>query len=216
MIQTIDLLGFLTLGVLGGFGHCVGMCSPFVLFISRRYGPPEGAPLRVCRAALVHGGPRRDLRGPRRARRCARRCRPTRRALLGVQRAASIVAGSVLVLWALAALSISFRVSRRRRPLCPRRGNAEGTRPRASVRHGALPRSAPLRPAVFGRHRGRGARGAARRATALVLFGSVPRRRCSESPLPTNARAQPRVREPPLTGLPAGDGGVVPLDGDLG
>ena len=39
--RTIDLLGFLTLGLLGGFGHCVGMCSPFVLFVSRRYGRPE-------------------------------------------------------------------------------------------------------------------------------------------------------------------------------
>jgi sulfite exporter TauE/SafE len=33
----LDLLGFLTLGLLGGFGHCVGMCSPFVLMVSRRY-----------------------------------------------------------------------------------------------------------------------------------------------------------------------------------
>src|SRR5512137_1554322 len=35
-IATIDLLGFLTLGLLGGFGHCVGMCAPFVLFVGRR------------------------------------------------------------------------------------------------------------------------------------------------------------------------------------
>lgn len=34
----LDLLGFLTLGLLGGIGHCVGMCSPFVLMVSRRYG----------------------------------------------------------------------------------------------------------------------------------------------------------------------------------
>jgi sulfite exporter TauE/SafE len=28
-----DLLWFLTLGFLGGFGHCVGMCAPFVLLV---------------------------------------------------------------------------------------------------------------------------------------------------------------------------------------
>lgn len=33
----LDLLGFVTLGLLGGFGHCVGMCAPFVLLVSRRY-----------------------------------------------------------------------------------------------------------------------------------------------------------------------------------
>jgi hypothetical protein len=40
VIQTIDLVGCLTFGLLGGFGHCVGMCSPFVLFVSRRYESP--------------------------------------------------------------------------------------------------------------------------------------------------------------------------------
>ncbi len=33
----LDLLGFLTLGLLGGFGHCVGMCSPFVMIVARQY-----------------------------------------------------------------------------------------------------------------------------------------------------------------------------------
>lgn len=114
MIEKLDLLGFLTLGLLGGFGHCVGMCSPFVLFVSRRYAAPGttwGAdPVRLRRAALraqlwytagrvltyaalgaVAGalGGVVQLAG----------------ALLGVQRAASVVAGALLVLWALAALS---------------------------------------------------------------------------------------------------------------
>jgi hypothetical protein len=119
VIQTIDLLGFLTLGVLGGFGHCVGMCSPFVLFVSRRYGRPEPsekgsggvAPLadggraafaaqlwytagRVATYAALGAlagalGGVVELAG----------------ALLGLQRAASVVAGGVLVVWALAALS---------------------------------------------------------------------------------------------------------------
>jgi sulfite exporter TauE/SafE len=37
MSERIDLAGFLLLGLLGGLGHCVGMCSPFVLLVSRRY-----------------------------------------------------------------------------------------------------------------------------------------------------------------------------------
>ena len=106
MIQTIDLLGFLTLGLLGGFGHCVGMCSPFVLFVSRRYAPPEGgrAAAFVAQAWYTAGrvvtytvlgavagalGGVVQLAGT----------------LLGLQRAASIVAGGTLVIWALVALS---------------------------------------------------------------------------------------------------------------
>ncbi|MGE4497839.1 MAG: sulfite exporter TauE/SafE family protein [Deferribacterales bacterium] len=36
-MQNIDLLGFLSLGFFGGFGHCIGMCHPFVLYISGRF-----------------------------------------------------------------------------------------------------------------------------------------------------------------------------------
>jgi sulfite exporter TauE/SafE len=106
VIQTIDLLGFLTLGLLGGFGHCVGMCSPFVLFVSRRYGSPGGGRRAAFGAQLWYTAGRIvtyaalgaaagalggvvELAG----------------AMLGVQRAAAIVAGGVLVVWALAALS---------------------------------------------------------------------------------------------------------------
>jgi hypothetical protein len=106
VVQTIDLLGFVTLGLLGGFGHCVGMCSPFVLFVSRRYAPAEGGHRTAFVAQLwytagrvatyaalgaVAGGLGSvvQLAG----------------ALLGVQRASAVVAGAVLVLWSLAALS---------------------------------------------------------------------------------------------------------------
>lgn len=41
----LDLLAFLTLGVLGSAGHCVGMCTPFVLMVSRHFARPEGAHL---------------------------------------------------------------------------------------------------------------------------------------------------------------------------
>jgi uncharacterized protein len=106
VIQTIDLLGFLALGIGGGFGHCVGMCSPFVLFVGRRYVPPDGgrsaafaaqgwytagrvttyATLGAAAGAL---GGIVELAGT----------------MLGLQRAASVVAGGVLVVWALGALA---------------------------------------------------------------------------------------------------------------
>ena len=106
MIQTIDLVGFLTLGLLGGFGHCVGMCSPFVLFVSRRYVPAgagrsaafiaqswytAGRVVTYVSLGAVAGalGSVVQLAGT----------------LLGLQRAASIVAGAVLVVWALVTLS---------------------------------------------------------------------------------------------------------------
>jgi sulfite exporter TauE/SafE len=106
LIETVDLLGFLTLGLLGGFGHCVGMCSPFVLFVSRRYVPPDGARSAVIMAQTWYTlgrvityaalgaaagalGSVVELAG----------------SLLGLQRVAAIVAGGVLVIWALAALS---------------------------------------------------------------------------------------------------------------
>ena len=103
---TVDLLGFLTLGLLGGFGHCVGMCSPFVLFVSRRYGGAEEGRLGVLRAQgwyaagrittyAVLGAGAGALGG-------AVELAGT---LVGVRRAALILAGAVLVAWALIALS---------------------------------------------------------------------------------------------------------------
>jgi sulfite exporter TauE/SafE len=103
---TIDLLGFLTLGLLGGFGHCVGMCSPFVLFVSRRYGGPEGGRRAMLAAQgwytagrvttyAVLGAVAGALGG----------VVQTAGALVGVRRGAMVVAGAVLVAWALGALS---------------------------------------------------------------------------------------------------------------
>lgn len=106
MIEKVGLLGFLTLGLLGGFGHCVGMCSPFVLFVSRRYVAPDAGRDAAFVAQLWYTAGRVvtyvalgalagalggvvQLAG----------------ALLGLQRAASVAAGAALVLWALGALS---------------------------------------------------------------------------------------------------------------
>ena len=115
MIEKIDLLGFLTLGLLGGLGHCVGMCSPFVLFVSRRYVSAEAGrgaadPAVVHRAAfraqlwytlgriltyVALGALAGALGG----------VVQLAGALLGLQRAASVVAGGALVLWSLGALA---------------------------------------------------------------------------------------------------------------
>ena len=105
MIHGIDLIGFLTLGLLGGLGHCVGMCSPFVLFVSRQYVRPGDARSAIFAAQAWYTAGRIvtyaflgavagalggvvELAGT----------------LLGFQRGAAIAAGAVLVLWALASL----------------------------------------------------------------------------------------------------------------
>ncbi|MEO8682056.1 MAG: sulfite exporter TauE/SafE family protein [Vicinamibacterales bacterium] len=100
----IDLLGFLMLGLLGSVAHCVGMCSPFVMVVSRHYTVPLGrhaaaaAQLwytagRIVTYALLGAvagtvGHAVDLAG----------------ALIGVQRAAAAMAGALLVTWALVTL----------------------------------------------------------------------------------------------------------------
>lgn len=105
-----DLLGFLTLGLLGGFGHCIGMCSPFVLFVSRRYGGVEAPGIPEQRRAALRAqlwyaagrvvtyaalGAAAGILGSAVA--MAGR-------LVGLRRGAMVVAGAVLVVWALAAL----------------------------------------------------------------------------------------------------------------
>jgi hypothetical protein len=106
MIQTIDLVGFLMLGLLGGFGHCVGMCSPFVLFVSRRFVSPGAGRSAAFTAQgwytagrvvtyAVLGAAAGALGG----------VVEFAGGLLGLQSTAATVAGGVLVIWALVALS---------------------------------------------------------------------------------------------------------------
>jgi hypothetical protein len=106
VIQTIDLAGFLMLGLLGGFGHCIGMCSPFVLFVSRRFVRDGGGRAAVLGAQgwytagriltyAVLGAAAGALGG----------VVELAGGLLGLQRLASIAAGGVLIVWALVALS---------------------------------------------------------------------------------------------------------------
>lgn len=102
--QHLDLLAFLTLGVLGSAAHCVGMCSPFVLLVSRRYGPPGGghgpvaAQLWYNTGRIVTYAALGALAG------AFGGVVQMAGALVGVQRTAAVVAGAALVVSALVSL----------------------------------------------------------------------------------------------------------------
>ncbi len=100
-----DLLAFLVLGLVGSVAHCVGMCSPFVMIVARRFGVPEGrhsaagAQLwytagRVLTYAMLGAlagalGGLVEVAG----------------SLVGMQRAAAILAGLALVAFAMVSLT---------------------------------------------------------------------------------------------------------------
>ena len=91
MIEQLSLFGFLTLGLLGGFGHCVAPEAGRAAAFRAQLWYTLGRVLTYVLLGALAGalGGVFELAG----------------ALLGVQRAASIVAGGALVLWALVALS---------------------------------------------------------------------------------------------------------------
>jgi hypothetical protein len=100
----LDLLAFLTLGLLGSAAHCLGMCAPFVLLVSRRYGTPQGghrvwaAQLwytigRLCTYSVL--GALAGVLGT---------AVQSAGAFIGLQRAAAVIAGVTLVLTALGSL----------------------------------------------------------------------------------------------------------------
>lgn len=106
MIQTLDLLGFLTLGLLGGFGHCVGMCSPFVLFVSRRYALPDsGRPGALTAQGWYTAGRMTTYAALGALAGALGSVVQLAGSLVGLQRGASVVAGVALIVSALAALS---------------------------------------------------------------------------------------------------------------
>ena len=105
--HTVDLLGFLTLGLLGGFAHCVGMCAPFVLLVSRRYGNSTlvnhggvfGAQAWYTAGRITTYTALGALAG------ALGGAVTMAGTLVGVRRGGLILAGVVLVGWALVALS---------------------------------------------------------------------------------------------------------------
>lgn len=105
-MEELTYIGFLTLGFSVGFGHCLGMCHPFVLYISGRFvGEKRGyRPLflphvmynfgRITAYALLgaaagFAGNMMEIVG----------------SLAGVQKAAAVFAGVFLVLYGIFAFS---------------------------------------------------------------------------------------------------------------
>jgi uncharacterized protein len=142
---TIDLAGFLMLGLLGGFGHCIGMCAPFVLFASRRYAAPGSGRVsalvaqawyalgRIVTYAVLGGAAGALGAAVQKV-----------GAFVGLQRAALVVAGAVLVVWAVVALWNLV-------PGLPRLGRPGSVGPGLFDRvAGALKRRVPGHPLAFG------------------------------------------------------------------
>lgn len=100
----LDLVAFLTLGVLGSAAHCVGMCTPFVLMVSRRYALPAGAHIPWVAQAWYHAGRLTTYGLLGAAGGVLGSALQTAGALVGLQRAAAIVAGGVLVITGAASL----------------------------------------------------------------------------------------------------------------
>lgn len=100
-----DVLAFLVLGLMGSVAHCVGMCSPFVMIVARRFGVPEGrhsatgAQLWYTAGRLVTYGALGALAG------ALGGMVEVAGGLVGMQRAAAVVAGLALVAFALVSLT---------------------------------------------------------------------------------------------------------------
>lgn len=95
-----DLLAFLLLGLLGSVAHCVGMCSPFALIVSRRYGRPDGRHASLAAQLWYTGGRVATYAALGAIAGALGGLVQVAGALLGLQRTAAIVAGAVLVVWA--------------------------------------------------------------------------------------------------------------------
>jgi uncharacterized protein len=168
----VDLLGFLTLGLLGSFGHCVGMCAPFVLFVSRRYTSPGGGRRAAFAAQGWYTAGRiltyavlGALAGALGA------VVQTAGTMVGIRRAALMLAGVALVAWAIAALAelASFEAGGRFFPrlVSALKGRVPGHPFATGLFLGLLP-CGFLYSAVVGAV---GLGDAARGAAALALFG---------------------------------------------
>ena len=100
----LSLIAFVTLGVLGSAAHCAGMCTPFVFLVSRRYGLPSGthvpwvAQLWYTVGRLTTYGLLGALGG------ALGSAVQIAGALVGLQRAAALLAGGALAVSGLAGL----------------------------------------------------------------------------------------------------------------
>jgi sulfite exporter TauE/SafE len=99
----LDLLGFLTLGLIGGLGHCVGMCSPFVIMVSRRYAG-ETRPSWLAQT-WYHAGRLTTYMLLGAAAGAMGLAVGVVGDMVGLRQAALILAGAMLVVWSLAMLT---------------------------------------------------------------------------------------------------------------
>lgn len=112
MSDNLDLFGFLMLGLLGGFAHCAGMCSPFVMLVSRRHARPAvnrsalGAQLWYAGGRIATYAALGALAGT------LGKVVGIAGAWIGWQRTAAVVAGLLLIGWSIATLmDLAPRVS---------------------------------------------------------------------------------------------------------
>lgn len=174
MRETLDFAGFFFLGLVGGFGHCVGMCAPFVLFVSRRFVPLDaGRPTLIWQQSLYGFGRLTTYAALGAIAGALGAILDLAASLAGVQRVAGIFAGAVLVLWALVSLAnllpslatqggpLFGRVAKMIRKRAP--GNAFVT----GLALGFLPCGLVYSALIAATGRGSAAQG----AVGLVLFG---------------------------------------------
>jgi sulfite exporter TauE/SafE len=102
--QPLDLLAFLTLGVLGSAAHCVGMCAPFVLLVSRRYALPAGRHTAASSQVWYTAGRLTTYAVLGAAAGAFGGLVQQAGAFVGLQRTAALVAGAALVVSAAASL----------------------------------------------------------------------------------------------------------------
>lgn len=173
---SFDLAAFLVLGLLGSTAHCVGMCAPFVLLVSRRYGtqpggrPPLVAQLWYSAGRLVTYAALGAAAG------AAGGVVQVAGTLVGLQRGAALLAGTMLVVSAVVSLvpGLSTRVSSG--PFARVLSQLHGHIPRHPLTMGLMLGLLPcglLYTALLGAMAGGGAAAGAAALTAFGL-GTVP------------------------------------------
>ena len=100
-----DLLAFLVLGLVGSVAHCVGMCSPFVMIVARRFGVPEGRHSAVGAQLWYTAGRVLTYTMLGALAGALGGLVEVAGGLVGMQRAAAVVAGLALVTFAIVSLT---------------------------------------------------------------------------------------------------------------
>ncbi len=100
-----DLLAFLGLGLVGSVAHCVGMCSPFVMIVARRFGVPEGRHSAIGAQLWYTAGRLLTYAGLGAMAGALGGLVEVAGGLMGVQRAAAVAAGLALVGFAVGSLT---------------------------------------------------------------------------------------------------------------